>query len=90
MLYSLKELYLNNNNIKSIVSAAFRLATRIEILSLANNKLEGKLLRHNSFIHAECCEIFKNHLSIFSWHQKSGNGNNFAARTSSDLAPSMS
>ena len=41
-LYSLRELYLNDNKIKSIVSAAFRHATKLQILSLANNQLEGK------------------------------------------------
>jgi Leucine-rich repeat (LRR) protein len=41
-LYSLRELYLNHNQIKSIVSAAFRHASRLQILSLAHNRLEGK------------------------------------------------
>ena len=43
-LYSLRELYLNDNTIKSIVSAAFRHATKLQILSLANNMLEGEYL----------------------------------------------
>ena len=42
-LYSLKEIYFDDNRIKSLVSAAFRHVTQLEILSLRNNLIEGKM-----------------------------------------------
>ena len=43
-LYSLREIFLDDNEIKSMVSAAFRHVTQLETLSLSNNKLEGETL----------------------------------------------
>ncbi len=40
-LYSLKEVYLDGNLIRSMISAAFRHITQLEILSLRDNRISG-------------------------------------------------
>ena len=48
-LYSLKEIYLDDNRIKSLVSAAFRHVSQLEILSLRNNEISGEYFTIVSF-----------------------------------------
>ena len=40
-LYSLEKIYLDENEIRSLVSAAFRHVSQLEVLSLRNNKIDG-------------------------------------------------